>query len=97
MEINKSKQSWGGWYILGSLAVGTVAGLLLAPKSGSETRDDLEEWTRRNSKRTQSWLTKISDAIPTRVKAAAGIGAVKEGASEAFEMSKNKAKDFVGS
>lgn len=97
MEIKKSESSWGGWYILGGLAVGAAAGLLFAPKSGIETRGDIEEWRQRNRKKALSWIGAIGDALPLRVKAAAGIGAVKNGASEAFELTKDKAKEFAGS
>ena len=86
-----------GWYLLGGLAVGTAAGLLLAPKKGSETREDLGEWGRRSREKARSASSRIGGAPPTRVKAAAAFGAVKSGASEAFDESQEKAKQFAGS
>jgi gas vesicle protein len=97
METNKSESSWGVWYILGGLAVGAAAGLLWAPKSGIETRGDIEEWRVRNRKKALSWLSSVGDAIPFRVKAAAGIGAAKGATKEALEMSKDKTRDFAHS
>jgi gas vesicle protein len=97
MEKNKSESSWGVWYILGGLIVGTAAGLLWAPKSGTETRGDIDEWRLRNRKKALSWLSSIGEAIPFRVKAAAGIGAVKGGAQEALKMSKDGARSFARS
>lgn len=86
-----------GWYFLGGLIVGSAAGLLLAPKGGSEMRNDIEEYSRLGRKKAQSWLSSIGSVIPMRVKVAAGVGAVKNGVNEAFELAKDKAKTYVES
>lgn len=96
MEIEKKKSS-EVWYLLGGLLTGAAAGLLLAPKGGSEIRSDIADWGRRKRQDSKGWIASISNAIPPRVKLAAGIGAVKNGAIEAAEMSKEKAKKFLGS
>ncbi|MBI3299900.1 MAG: YtxH domain-containing protein [Elusimicrobia bacterium] len=94
---NKHNRSFGGWYLLTGVIVGAAAGLLFAPKAGNQTREDIEDWSRRNRKKTRSWLSSIGDALPVRVKAAAGVGAIKEGAEEAFEIAKDKAEDYAPS
>ncbi len=86
-----------GWYLLSGVVIGAVAGVLLAPKKGSETLEDLNEWGRDSREKTRSLMSRIGRSIPTRVKAAAAIGAVKEGAGEAFHETREKAKDFLGS
>ena len=98
MEERKNATSTSsGWYLLGGLAIGAAAGLLLAPKKGSETRDDISEWGRRSRDKTRSVISRIGSVLPTRVKAAAAVGAVENGAREAFAESREKAKQFVGS
>ena len=85
------------WFMLGGLVVGTVAGLLLAPKAGVETREDIEEWSRDKREKAQSLISRVSEAIPFRVKAAAAGGAIKSGVSEASNVASEKAKQFLGS
>ena len=97
MEIQEEKSSSkGGWYLLGGLIVGAVAGVLLAPKSGAETREDLEDLRRRGAEGARSLMARISDAIPSRVKTAAAFGAVKGGVKEAASESRDRLKQFSG-
>jgi len=86
-----------GWYLLGGLAIGAAAGLLLAPKKGSETREDIAEWGRVSRDKTRSVISRIGSALPTRVKAAAMFGAAKSGVNEAFHETRDGAKKLVGS
>lgn len=83
----------GFWYLLGGAAIGTIAGILLAPKAGSETREELSEWRHGARERARQLL----DKIPGRVKAAAAGGAVKSGASEAYSEAKEKVRESFGS
>lgn len=83
----------GFWYLLGGAAIGTIAGILLAPKAGSETREELTEWRRGARDRARQLL----DRIPGRVKVAAAGGAIKGAASEAFSEAKEKARESFGS
>lgn len=48
----------GGLYLAGAVAVGVVAGMLTAPKSGKETREDLE-------KEIDRLKSKLADAAST--------------------------------
>lgn len=97
METNEEERSWGGWYILSALVVGVVAGMLLAPKSGSETRSDIDRWFKRNRKKTQSLVSLIGGILPLRPKTEDNLGAMKNGTRHAFDRVKEKAKEFVAS
>lgn len=94
-EIEREEKSWGAWYALGGLIVGAAVGLLYAPKGGRETREEIDQWAKRGRRRAQSWLHSVGEAIPTRVKIAAGVGAARDGMTEAFDVTKDKVKDFV--
>lgn len=93
--IEREETSWGAWFALGGFIIGAVAGLLYAPKGGKETREDIDQWAQRSRHRAQSWLNQAGNVLPTRVKVAAGVGAVRGGMAEAFDVSKDKVKDFV--
>lgn len=41
--------------------VGAVAGILLAPRSGSETREQLGDWLKERREQGESLLSKIKD------------------------------------
>lgn len=96
MDIQEEKSTSGGWYLLGGLIVGAVAGVLLAPKSGAETREDLEDLRRRGAEGARSLIARIGDAMPTRVKAAAVFGAARGGAKEAVSETRDRLKQFSG-
>lgn len=97
IEENKDAGISSGWYLLGGLALGAVAGVLLAPKKGSETLEDLQAWRLKARAKAQDALTRISSALPTRVKAAAAVGAAKGGIGEAFDETRDGAKRLIGS
>lgn len=97
MNIREEKSSGSaGWYLLGGLIAGAAAGLLLAPQSGAETREDIEAWRRRSAQSARSLFARIGDAIPQRIKAGAAVGAVKGGAKEAASAARDGLKQFSG-
>ena len=97
MDIQEEKSpTSAGWYLLGGLIAGAAAGLLLAPQSGVETREDIEAWRLRNAERARSLIARISDALPSRIKAAAAVGAVKGGVKEAVSTARDGLKQFSG-
>ena len=97
MKIQEEESSTSAvWYLLGGLITGAAAGLLLAPKSGVETREDIEAWRRRSSESARSLIARIGDALPSRVKAGAAFGAVKGGAKEAVSAARDGLKQFSG-
>lgn len=98
MEIREEKSSSSaGWYLLGGLIVGAAAGLLLAPRSGAETREEIEAWRRRSTERARTLIARLGDALPTRIKAGAVLGAVKGGAKQAASSTRDELKQFSGS
>lgn len=68
------------FFLLGA-AVGAAAGLLLAPKSGKETREQLGDWLDERRERSAELLHKLKEAVPEKRDAIAA--AVKAG-KEAF-------------
>lgn len=95
-HMEREGTSWGPWFALGGLIVGAAVGLLYAPKGGKETREEIDQWAQRSRRRAQSWLNSVGNALPTRVRIAAGVGAVRGGMAEAYDESKDKVKDFIG-
>jgi gas vesicle protein len=71
------------WLLTGA-AIGAVLGVLYAPRAGVETRGSFGDLARDAGQRGRSLMGRISDRIPTRVKVAAGLGAVKDGGKEAL-------------
>ncbi len=91
-EEEESGLSGFGWLITG-MVVGGVLGLLFAPSAGEELRGRLGGYARDTSERAKGLASRIGEKIPTRVKAAAGFGAVREGAREAFREAKEGIQD----
>jgi gas vesicle protein len=89
------------WYLLGGLIVGAAAGLLLAPQSGVETREDIEEWRQRGMEKARDLFARIGDSLPSRAKAGAVIGgaagAIKGGAKGAVSSARENVKQFTES
>jgi gas vesicle protein len=83
MERKNDHES-GLLYLMGGVAIGSVLGLLLAPKKGSETRDDLADWLRGGREKKETVMSRLGAMVPLKVKAAAALGAMKEGGAEAL-------------
>jgi gas vesicle protein len=90
MEEAKKKSSSAFLYFLGGVAAGAAAGVLLAPKSGKETREDLNEWTKKSREQAQALLKKVRGSKPS-------YEGVKNGARELIGETREKAGEFVAS
>ncbi|MBI3289404.1 MAG: YtxH domain-containing protein, partial [Elusimicrobia bacterium] len=55
-------------YLFGGFALGTVCGLLFAPKPGKELREDINEWGRHNRERGRELVARVKEYIPHKVK-----------------------------
>src|SRR5258708_18649641 len=80
------------WMVTG-VAIGAVLGVLYAPKAGVELRGSLGDYAGDVGEKAKGLASRISEKIPSRVKAAAGFGAVKEGGREAFREIKSSIED----
>jgi len=89
------------WYLLGGLIVGAAAGVLLAPQSGVETREDIEEWRQRGMEKARDLFARVSDVLPSRIKTGAVVGgaagAIKGGAKGAVSAARDGIKQFTES
>lgn len=98
MDIREQESSTSPlWYLVGGLIVGAAAGLLLAPQSGTETREDIEEWRQRSVEKARSLFARVSDALPSRIKTGAALGAVKGGAKSAASAVRDGVRQFTES
>jgi gas vesicle protein len=71
MEIQEGKpSSHAGRYLLAGLIAGAAAGLLFAPQSGEQTREDIEAFRRRAAARARKLIARVSDALPARANSA---------------------------
>ena len=85
MKHHEESRDSGLWYVVGGVAVGVALGMLLAPRKGSELREDLGEMGRKGRDTGHRLMSKLNSMVPFRVKAAAAMGAVKAGGAEALE------------
>jgi hypothetical protein len=88
----EEKEGSGLGYLLGGLAIGTVLGVLYAPRPGDETRMQVGDWVRRNQEKETGIVSRILNLIPFRVKAAGAMGAARGAGGEAFRQGKEYLK-----
>lgn len=70
-------------FLLGA-AAGAAVGLLLAPKSGKETREELAEWLRERRARGEEFLAKVKEeGVHKKDAVQAAIRAGKQAYAEA--------------
>ena len=73
-------------FLLG-LAAGGILGILFAPKSGKETRADLQRYLKEAEANLQKKKTEIKEA------AARQLGKIKEQMNKTFQSSKEKMEE----
>jgi gas vesicle protein len=88
--VVEKRSSGAGAFFIG-LALGTVAALLLAPKSGAETRQDL----RRRARRARRAAQDLADGLGEKVsggleQAKEKVGRRLDGAKQALELKKTQ-------
>jgi len=86
-----------GKWALGALigaAAAFVSGVLLAPKSGKETRDDIKTEIDKDVKKVKS--TAVREAELLKLKATKIVGDVSEKAKDVSEDVTSKAKEVKG-
>ena len=85
-EPTEGKKGLPKWaYLLGGVAVGAAAGMLYAPKKGSETRADIADWTKKRNDERKAFMARMKREVPVAVAAA------KERAQEAIAAVKERA------
>lgn len=73
-------------FLLLGVGIGAAAGLLFAPKSGKETREQLNDWLKERRERSKELLAEIKHAVPEKKEAF--VAAVKAG-KEAYRAASN--------
>jgi gas vesicle protein len=61
----ESKVSGAVWSLLTGVALGAALGLLFAPKSGLESREEIESWLKRRRKEGEDTISEIRERIPS--------------------------------
>lgn len=61
----ESKVASGVWSLLGGVALGVALGMLFAPKSGQESREEIGDWVKRRRKEGEDTVSEIRERIPT--------------------------------
>ena len=51
---------------VGGAAIGAVLGVLLAPQSGKETREDVLDWLQSKRERTRQLAAKLRETLPAK-------------------------------
>lgn len=68
MSNQEKKESSVLMYMVGGFALGTICGLLLAPKKGTELIEDISDWGRDTKKKSQDLIARAKEYIPHREK-----------------------------
>ena len=92
---NESNTGKNAALLLAGAVLGAVAGLLLAPKKGSETREDLADWLSQRRAKGADLLERIREELP--VKTEQLTAALKAGKQAYYQASNHKPseKDVV--
>ena len=78
------------YFALGA-AVGAALGILLAPKSGKETREDIADWLKERREKGAEFLHQLKEEIPAKKEQiAAAIRAGKQAYQEASRPNSGK-------
>lgn len=77
------------FFLLGA-AVGAAAGILLAPKAGKETREQLADWLDERRERGAELYEKIKEAVPEKKDA---IAAALKAGKQAFQEARHNHVD----
>lgn len=78
------------WFIFGAVA-GTVAGVLLAPKAGKETREDIKDWLAERREKGSALLGRLRERFPAKKEQL--NAAFKAGKQAYYENGKKEALD----
>ena len=83
-------------YLIGGIALGTVVGLLLAPKKGSELLEDINDWGRDTRERGRDLYSRAKEYIPHRVRrtAAEAVEEARQAGEQAFRGAKKKIDEY---
>jgi gas vesicle protein len=95
--MNQQEERGGTFgYLIGGFVLGAVAGLLLAPKKGSELMEDINDWGRDTRDKGRDLYARAKEYIPHRVKrsAAEAVNAAREAGEQAYRGVKDKSQDF---
>jgi gas vesicle protein len=92
-----SKDSDGGsslFYFLAGTVVGAALGVLLAPRSGEETREKLAEWMKDRKLKGEELLNKVKEESLANKDA---LSAAARAAKDAFRETIRRSHDEVAS
>ena len=74
--------------LVGALTVGVILGLLFAPKTGEDLRDDIGDAFRRNRDKVRGLADKFGEKLPARLR-----NGVKDVAAEALRAANDMASE----
>lgn len=78
--------------LLAGAAVGAALGILLAPKAGKETREQLTDWLKERREKGNFLLGRLKENLPAKKRIAAALQAGKQ----AYFDNQLDPKDTVG-
>ncbi len=82
-------------YLLGGIVIGAVAGLLFAPKKGSELIEDIGDWGRDTKERGRELYSRAKEYIPHRSRSVPeSIRAAREAGEKAYDRVKEKVERY---
>ncbi len=82
-EENRSK---GALLFVAGALIGAVAGILLAPKAGKETREDIAEWLKARRAKGGEFLSKVKEPV---IEKKDQLVAAARAAKEAYKESRH--------